>query len=611
MALMRFHPRSLLTGARRIPLRLLGYCAGLVAITALAPAQESTGGTGGSSAGSSTGSGSTGSSSTGGSKGSGTGTPGSMLSDSPFTDTGASSSFGTPSKPGSGEMKPAFRTGAPGAEPATTPGAAPGGTGPKPEGAASAFGEEGTQAALPPRTAPATFSVPGLYGQGPQQFVAGEGRLARPRFRFTGNVAVGYDDNVFQTPTNPPSVPDQKVQVLVSPGTPDTTETVVVPSGDPLVPNGTRTVTVPGSKPKFRTVTIPGVPAQQRIGSWVTRTDLGWDIQFASRRTLFTFDLQAGVDYYWDRPGKKADYNGVLSLIYLRKLTSRSQFTISADATYQDSQPNFAQVNAPTTNNQGAYIYANAKADLSYRLTPRLSTVTSLSYNTTLYQEKSQQGNDYAQTTFGTELRYLFSPRLTLLGDLRYSSTSNNDNPEQDVNTYYLLGGFELTLTRRFIATLRIGETVQTFKESGQSASSPYLEGTLSYQLARGTMLRWNARYGYEQTSQADSTLTVARTGLVLSQVFTPRLQGSLSLYALRSETSTTAGISSADDGSQTGTITTETVQDTIDASLSLYYMLSRRWALTLNYSYTMVFGDEESQDYYRQRVFLGAQYQF
>ena len=42
----------------------------------------------------------------------------------------------------------------------------------------------------------------------------------------------------------------------------------------------------------------------------------------------------------------------------------------------------------------------------------------------------------------------------------------------------------------------------------------------------------------------------------------------------------------------QTETTSIETVQNTIDASLSFQYALSRRWALTLNYNYTVVWGE-------------------
>ena len=551
-----------------------------------------------------------------------------MLSDSPFTG-------------GTNSNAPSFRTGGP--SPAN------------PEGAASSFGAGQTDAPAQLRQAPTSFSVPGFYGRGQQQYVVGEGRLARPRFRTTLNVSEGYDDNVFQTPTNAQSVPEQEVKVLIRPATRSSIQYVTIPSGDPLVPDQAAAVEVSGQKAKFQTTRIPGIAAPQREGSWVTRTELGFDMQLANRRSLFTFDLSGGNSYYWNRTGTKSDYTASLAMVYLYKLTGRMQFTMSLSTSYQ-SQPDFSVPNQPTTNSAGSYIPFNAKADLSYRLTPRFSAVTSVSYNGLYYVEKSEQASNYGETTFGTELRYLFSPRLTLLGELRYSSQIHSDDSARDTNTTYALVGGELTLTRRFNATLRLGEALQTFSETGDKQSAPYGEATLSYRLSRGTTIQWNGRYGYEVAGSADSRVIVARSGLQLTHIFSPRLQASLSMNYNHSSTETTqevevapvatttapapapapatappAATTTAEPATtdpattpatppatpkepkkpRTETVITETVQDTIDASLAFQYILSRRWTLSLNYSYTMAIGPAETNDYYRQRVYVGAEYQF
>lgn len=436
-------------------------------------------------------------------------------------------------------------------------------------------------------------------------------------------MSVGYDDNVFQTPTHGPSSPAQSVQVLETPGTAAANVQVLVPSGDPNVPDTVETVRIPAVAPKFRTVKIPAVPEAQRIASWITRTDAKWDVQFANRRTLFTFDLGGGLDYYWNRPGKKQDYTGNLSMVYLRKLSGRLQFTAAANASYQ-SQPDFSQPNAPTRNNVGSYLTGNVKADISYRLTPRFSTVTSVTYDTLLYQDNGPSADNYASTTFGTELRYLFSPRLTLLGELRYNSDSHNNTAALDTTTYYALIGGELTLSRRFSASLRIGETVQEFSDSGDKQSSPYLEATLNYRLAQQTILAWNARYGYEESGAVNTRTLVARSGLQLTQIFSPRFQGTLTVNYLHNNSKFTGPVADAvpvsADGTQTTTtgttpgthnVTIETTDDTIDTSLGFYYTLDRHWSLNLTYTYTMFMGAESTTDYYRQRIFLGAAYQF
>ncbi len=592
----------------------------------------------------------------------GTGTG--ATSPSGTSPSGASSSFGSPSTPNPASpfgspsaptpatpTAPSFRTG----EAPATPGGPNDRTGAAP-GAASAFGTEQPGAGLN-RTPPASFTVPGFYGRGSQQFVVGEGRLARPRFRYHGSLSTGYDDNVFQTPTHGPSAPEQKVQILVAPAVPTTNAFVTVPSGDPLVPDSDVLTEIPGSKAKFRTQTIPAVPAAERKSSWVTRASAGFDVQMANRRNLFTFDLDAGDNYYWDRPGKKSDYNGSVSLVYLRKLTGRAQFTMTLGANYQ-TEPDFSQPNQPTSNQGGSHLSVNAKADLSYRLTPRFSSVTSVSYTSLHAAEKTQRSGDYGETTFGTELRYLFSPRLTLLGELRYSSSMHQDDIAQDTTSYFLLVGGELTLTRRFSASVRLGETMQTYTEGGSKSSSPYLEATLDYRLARATTVQWNARYGFENSGNSHSQSTVARSGLVLTQIFSPRLQGSLSLNLIHNSISTTSEVAvtpvvaptaavaptpapttpvdpnaPVDPAAtptatpapsptpapkaakpvvpRTKTIVTATTQDTIDATAGLHYTFDRHWSFNLNYTYTMSIGPQVTADYYRQQIFLGAEFQF
>ena len=130
---------------------------------------------------------------------------------------------------------------------------------------------------------------------------------------------------------------------------------------------------------------------------------------------------------------------------------------------------------------------------------------------------------------------------------------------------------------------------------------------------------------GFEEAGAPNTRTLVGRSGLQLTQIFTPRFQGVLSVNLLHSTATATSEIPNTvtttnADGTTTTTptgstrthsVTTESVQDTVDASLGFYYTLDRHWSLNLTYSYTMVMGPESTFDYYRQRIFLGAAYQF
>ena len=528
---------------------------------------------------------------------------------------GASSAFGspTPNGPGPGETAPgtgsssAFGAKPPGTGPAPEPGAKKTGAGTdtgtgdngRATGAASAFGDDQTRTKKPADAEP-TFTIPGGYGKPAQQFTAGEGRLARPRFRYTGSVQFGYDDNVFQAPTNSGGTPDMVVTVLASRATPARTEMGIGPGGEVV------TVTVPGTGAKTRKVVIPGGAGQPRIGSFLTRANVGFDVQFASRKTLFTFDIKTGADVYWDRPGKDVDYTGSVALMYLRRLTPRLQFTANVGASYQ-TQPDLSQINT-STRQAGAFLSAHSKIDLTYRLKPRISVVTSASYNAVRYEEPAQQVRDYGETVFGTELRYLFSPRLTLLGEVRYNTISYTTNSARDSHGLFLLLGGEVTLSRRFTSTVRLGASLRTFDESGGSATSPYGELTLNYLLAKATIIRFNGRYGFEEPPDAQSKLVSLRSGLSLVQSFSPRLRGTLGVNYVR-QTTTTMPLAVAP---ATGMLPeVSSAINTVDSTIGFEYNVNRSWTLNANYSYSREFGTNALRDYYRNRIFVGAEYDF
>ena len=81
-------------------------------------------------------------------------------------------------------------------------------------------------------------------------------------------------------------------------------------------------------------------------------------------------------------------------------------------------------------------------------------------------------------------------------------------------------------------------------------------------------------------------------------QSFSPRLRGTLGANVVRQTTTTDETDS-------------ETVRNTIDSTIGFEYNVSRHWTLNANYSYTRDFGSVSASDYYRNRIFVGAEYDF
>lgn len=565
--------------------------------TALAQTGSAPGATSGSSGSSGTGSSTSGAGaspfggSSGSSSGFGSGSTGSGFGTTPAA--GASSSFGTPAP----------------IVPEPTAGATGGGA--STSGSQSSLQGTGFGTTKVPDAAPPSFTLPGFYGASSTSLTAGEGRLARPRFRYTVSVSSGYDDNTLQTPTKSEGTPAIFQDVLVDPGTPATLQEVPVFStiitigqGGLIIPvtvqTGTRLQVIPGTDPKFRRVLVQeATPKQERSGSAVTRGSAGFDLQLFSSRALFTFDLNVGADHYWTRPTRKqTDYNGAVVFSFLYRVTPRLQFTAQLNAAYL-TQPDLSRINTPQDQSGGAYINSNAKLDLSYRWSPRFSTVTSLSDNALLYQDKLQQAGDYNEIVVGNEFRYLTSPRLTLLAEARYSSTTYDQDQTRDSTAIFLLLGAEAQFSRRFSGSLRLGESLQTFTEMNETSTTPYLEGSVGFRLGPTSVVNLNTRFGFEAPSTAGTESLVYRIGLSYSQAFSPRLSGGASANYLHNTTSTI------------GADTTEDVTNTYDLNLQLNYLVTRDFSLNANYSFTTLISEQGFRDYYRSRFFLGGSYTF
>ena len=514
---------------------------------------------------------------------------------------GESSSFGTPRnprlEPGETTPKPADATGEPGAA-----------------GESSAFGE-GTGTAKP-QPAPPSYTLPGFFGGGAITFTGGQGRLARPRFRFRVTASQGYDDNVLQSPDDPVRFPDQ--QVLVDPGTPDTVNFVPVTTTTfeqafaagglvytrPVTTTTLQPVVIPGRDPVIETIRAP--EPQKRFGSLVSRMGFQFDFQKFTRRSLFTIDLNAQVDHYWKRPGTdgKDDYSGTFAVNYLYNITPRLNASLVANVAYI-SQPDISRINTPDRQGAGSLINGLGRLTVGYRLTPRLSTSLSVGQNAIIYTEKRADSvtgqvtnGDNFQTTFSAEARYLWKPRYTLLAEFRHVLINYPDTPSVNSTTELLLLGTEVKLSSRLTGSLRLGQSVRVFDESDSASSAPYGEATLSYRLGPTSSVQWSSRFGFEEPPNAISEVLAYRTTLTYFKAFTPKLSLSAGVNGVFNNTTFDGG-----GGDQT--------QQTLDANIGLQYRLNRQVTLTANFSFTQSVSSSGDRDYDRSRIFVGAEYEF
>jgi hypothetical protein len=483
--------------------------------------------------------------------------------------TGASSSFGTSGSGSSGgSVFDIFG----------------GGTGPTTNGATAPATE----------SAPPSFTLPGFYGQGSTTFFGGAGRLARPKFESNISFSIGYDDNIFQTPSD-----------TVGFGTAVLVKEAKAP-GLELQPRRTRLqgnqgpgfgttelvfVRTPGREAVFETL-----PPPERTGSFLTRSNLNLQMQSFTRRSLFTLDLSGGRTYYWEKDEDPIDYNANISANYLYKITPRLQTTAQFNTAYI-SQPDLSRINTPDRPTVGDIINTLGRVDLSYRLTPRISTTFSISYSGNRYTEKTEQVNNYDQWTFGLEARYLWKPRWTLLAEVRHNITTYDQQPRLDSTTDYFLVGTEFILSARLTGSLRLGMNFKQF-DVGNNQSAPYVESTVVYRSTARSTISWNNRFGFEEAGSPDEERLVYRSTIAYTYAFTPRLRGVANVNLLHEIT--------------TNTVTnTDFAQDTFDSTIGLDYQITKRFGLNASYAFTIVNSNTGTSDYYRNRIYFGGQLNF
>jgi hypothetical protein len=468
----------------------------------------------------------------------------------------------------------------------------------------------------PPAEAP-SYTAPSFYGSARQVFTAGEGRFARPKFRYGVSFGIGFDDNTFQTPDDAEDIPKQVVEQVI----PAQPEVVVFQPRQVLVDS--RVIPVPGGGfqrvPVFKTVQdrivlrpaqpeqvieteVPGIDFGERQSSVISRLDLNMDVQWANPRTVFTMDLRGGLEYYWNRDTAPYEYNGAFSTMYLRRISPRVQVSANANLTYQ-SQPDYTQVNlidaATAPGSDSSYFAGSAKLDLSYRWSARFSTVTSLSGNTVLYQG-DRKSSSFWEATLGNEFRYIQSRKTTWVAEMRYSQLQYLEGLSGAINTAFLLVGSDWSVSRKFRTTTRIGEALRTFEQGGGNATTPYGEVSLIYQHDRRNQFSLSGRHGFEQTTNVNDENLVTRLSFAYTRTFSPRLVGSLTGNLIKNEiTSAGAGVP----------VSSET--QIYDAGLYFQYTFNRHFSLNARYSYVLSQTSAGTNDYDRGRFFLTGRYDF
>ena len=284
-------------------------------------------------------------------------------------------------------------------------------------------------------------------------------------------------------------------------------------------------------------------------------------------------------------------------MLYVNKIDQLTQFTANASLAYL-SQPDYSNLYSSTSSVAGDYFTGSMKFDLSHRWAPHFSTVTSASVNLLKYVDESTTGlsNSYWTFVFGNEFRFQSSPRLTWVAEARYGLDDYIDNSGLNSQTVYFLGGVDWLASRHVTTTFRAGATVRTF-DAGGSATAPYAETSLNYQMGRHSTLTLNGRYGFEQSSSAGDESLSYRLGLLYQQAFTSRFSGNAGFNFIHTDFDPRTGAKSA--------------TDVYDVNVGFQYRVDRHFSLGARYSYTFQDSSTGFQTFDRNRIMLSGSYEY
>ena len=344
--------------------------------------------------------------------------------------------------------------------------------------------------------------------------------------------------------------------------------------------------------------------------------DLGATYTAATSRSTLTAAADVGVSYYLDRPGRKYDVNGGLSLLYTYKLAPRlfleastynayiseGDFGASNLTNFNGAALNGVRTPGTTANSlNGDYFYTADSIQLTFQASPRISLVTgyaltAFAYDTSFYATIEDRVEQY----FNEEFRFLLNPQLTLAADYRFGYVdyfSVND----DSYTNFILGGFDYIFSPRLRGSIRAGVEFRVYPDATGNETSPYAEGSVTYNLSRRANLALIARYGIEEgglTTTATNANTL-RLGISYNQSITARISGYLSFYYTHSRFETPSGA------------VVDFNEDTYDVAVGARYAINRNFSLEIGYTHTSVDSDIDTRSYNRERAFGGVRLAF
>ena len=292
------------------------------------------------------------------------------------------------------------------------------------------------------------------------------------------------------------------------------------------------------------------------------------------------------------------DKDGNVTASFTHNFSTRLSFRADLYAAYQ-TEPNF-QSNVGPENVRAPYFDTNDIFSVTYHWLPRVSTVTSYTFQRIKYESSPSVGiaQDRFQNTFAERLQFSLTRRTNLIGEYRFLIVDYDTSP-RDSRTHFALAGLDHNLTEHLKINVLGGESFRSFEDDGDTID-PYLEAELAYHGSRHSV-DWTTSYGVEQsTTTTASGNTTFRTGVNVAYDLTSRINSRAGVYYHHDD----------NQGGSSGTTSVGT-QDSFQLSLGLRYTINKRLALHLDYQHTMQSSQGSTSGYSRNRYSAGLSYTY
>ncbi len=340
-------------------------------------------------------------------------------------------------------------------------------------------------------------------------------------------------------------------------------------------------------------------------GSAFVGAGLNLSYDFGTLRTRASLQSGTGFTYFPDLTSNRYDPNLFLNLSVTHQVNLRATLTAAVSVSYR-SEPDFSNT-LSLDRRMGNYFSTSDSLSLSYQWLPRISTATSYSLGTVLYDDTSvADTHNRVDQSFSQSIRFLYLPVTTLVVDYGLSASLYNGGLDRNSLNQTLLVGFDHTVSPKLQGFLRGGIEFRTTDNSvlqNNDGLNPHFEGGLTYSLTGKTTLSWNASYGTQESyvPLSSASLTFS-TGLVASHVFTPRISANLACYYRHNNNGGVEIFPGID---------TSFNEDSLDLSLGLSYSINRFLSATAGYSHTEVQSDLPDRSYSRNSYSGGLSIHF